>query len=472
MRLFIAISLIISTVYAQEAEHTFLIGANKNYQFHSAEVGRYSGNYNCCGNFSNSTSDGYLLDIFYGISVYRKLDIGFSAAYYDFQGDFKNSRDEILNFGGETFNGSFDYMLKYRSRGFFLSVNGQYEIFRNFYSNLGFGINSMNLIELDGYEKLASPDDIGFFLDENGNDTSRIRNHFTDEIYSQINPFVSLNFSYALPLNTKQTFELRPNLRFNYNLNGFSGFDDWSYFDINFGLQAVAYINRKDPEINFPKEEVIDSLLFVTAMPLTEEQLKFDKYIVTRTQITNSVYSFPGIDIESNESIGVDYSANYEGLSFLYDYSHLNYNGDAFVDIRLGFIEVSIPALGKLKNRLNFKINKENLKNLSDTIQFRLRVTGDKEIRVGPWIKKEINKKENYETELTYFIGDNEVSPMQLESINLIQPGTVNVFSDDEKLLEIFRSYFETMGIKVETEKMKEILPGTRSVIIRQNITN
>lgn len=468
MYLKILISLIISSACVFGAEHGLMLGFSKNYQFHNSEISEYSQNYTCCGNFSDGNSDGISINFTYGISIFDKLDIGFNTSYYQFSGRFKNSYDEILNFNGNTYDGSFDYLLDLEASGYNFLLNIQYEALNNFYINLGGGINYLQNMRLDGSERLSSPSDIGFFLDQSGNDTTRIRNEFSDEISGGINPLINLNFSYALPLNEDFSFELRPNFGLQYNLNGFSGNENWSYFDFNFGLGAVYYINRKDPEVYFPKDEVIDSLLFVTCVPLADETLPFSDYVITERISVNSVYSLPGVDIPSNNSESSEFIANYPGLSFIYDYSHLNYKGTAFIDIRLGFIEVSIPALGKNKNKINFKIEPMNLGGVSDTISYRLRVIGSENVRVGAWIKKPVTKKKDYDIELTYFIGDNEVSPLQLEGLEKIQNGTVEIFSDDEELIELFRSYFETVGIKVESEKVREMIPGTRSLIIRQ----
>lgn len=434
-------------------------------QFHLGEISDFSENYSCCGNFNGSVSNAFYLGASYGISIFDRADILLSANYRNIDGRFSNSNNELLNFGGEEFDGEFEYNLNYKLSLLNLGLNFQYEFLPNFYSRIGFGLNYLQNSALDGQERLVRPNDIGFFSD---NDSSRIRNQFSDDLASSVNPNISLLFGYSFPLNKTSTFEARPQIGFNYIFPSFGDIENWNIFEISYGLSTVYYINKKNPSNYFPQYEIIDSLLFVTAIPLTDnKELTFEDYIVTNNRIINNSYSFPGIGIEPSSTESSNYSASHSGISFLYDYTHLDGDYEAFVDLKIGFKDTSIPAIGKSKNKIDFYIDNVDLGNLSDTISYRLRVIGKKETRIGPWINKKVNKAEKREVELTYFIGDYDIDILQLDDIDLIDDHVL-IYSDSKELLQLFKSYFETMGIKAETKKMKEIIPGIRSVILRQ----
>ncbi|OGU16953.1 MAG: hypothetical protein A2X63_09445 [Ignavibacteria bacterium GWA2_35_8] len=247
----------------------FSVFGNYNYNIHLADFGNLPGIPNCCPKFEKGFGSGFSPGLGYGIYLLDYLDVNLKAGYSEISAKLTSTEPVDIMVSGISTPGEFSYILDASlsqieiQPGFSLSITQKFKLNANV--NLGY------MLKKDFYqrEEITKPTDVGTFMDSNGQDSkSRIRHEFQREIpdYVPIQVGIGIGLSYDLPLNSKRTFFLIPEIKGYYSFSPIVKNYKWSAHSIRAGLSfAYSTVPYIDTTI-IPEENIQEILAYEQAL--------------------------------------------------------------------------------------------------------------------------------------------------------------------------------------------------------------
>ncbi len=239
-----------------------------NFNMHTADFYKLKGIPNCCPDFESGTGFGFNAGLLYEYRIGNKLWIGGRIGLMTLDGELIREEETTIILE----NGPADGIFEHSMTGSFMNAGFEptviFNPFSEFFISAGarFGMNLT--YDYDQIERITEPAGAGTFMDSLGNDTrSRTRNDYDGEIPDAIPFQIGLigTFSYELPLNTKGSLKLAPELSFYYSITELVKNTDWRVNSIRAGL-AIKYAPVTGPvkEEKFEREYDIDTVRIET----------------------------------------------------------------------------------------------------------------------------------------------------------------------------------------------------------------
>ncbi len=206
---------------------------------------------NCCSDYNeiSGNSFGAGLQYYYPLNSNWSLRLG--IGFYGNNLELRNVEAEMINVGGELFNGQFEHILSVDYSNYFTQVTAGYNIYKNLTIVAGGKLLINKTLEYNQYEKIIMPEDRGVFVDTG----TRTRNEFTGEIstMNRIIPVITIGVLYGLPLNKNKSAILSPEISFESNLNSLLRDQklrdskltdsDWNLYSFHFGISISVNID-------------------------------------------------------------------------------------------------------------------------------------------------------------------------------------------------------------------------------------
>jgi outer membrane protein OmpA-like peptidoglycan-associated protein len=236
--------------------------ANYNLISHSSDFRKLPTIPNCCPKFDNGSGTGLGFGLFYKLPVDRNFLFRINIAYAPMNGLFTSTEETFVSFNNESVPGEFEHQLDVSMSSLNIEPMISYYLINDFKINLGFGLGMLLNKSYSQKEQITSPEYVGTFLDEDGNDTyKRVRNEYSGDLpdASGIIPYISAGISYAFPLNSDGSLSIEPEAFYTLNLAPPVNNLDWTTSSIKFGfsIHFNSVANRKQNRSR-PKEQMPD----------------------------------------------------------------------------------------------------------------------------------------------------------------------------------------------------------------------
>jgi len=201
-----------------------------------------SGTSNCCTDYDEFTGRSYGVGLQYYYPFYSKWSIRFRIGYYANNLELRNVEAEMINVGGELFDGQFEHILSVDYSNYFTQITAGYNIYKDMTIVFGGKLLINKTLEYEQYERIIRPKDRGVFVDTE----TRTRNEFSGEIstLNKIIPVITIGALYDLPLNKNKSAILSPEITFESNLNSLIKGSNWNIYSIHFGISISFNINK------------------------------------------------------------------------------------------------------------------------------------------------------------------------------------------------------------------------------------
>ncbi len=240
-----------SVLYAKEASR-FGISGNIGLNHHIADFRALPDVPNCCPQFTSGIGLGYKLGLFYEYGISEKFALQSKLNLVNHSALLAQIEPELLNFEGSKIDGEFEHRLDVTLASFGLDALAVYRFNENFYGLAGITTGFLFSHEVDQVEEIVTPADRGVFVDTG----TRTRNHFTGEIKETnlLIAGISIGVRYELPMNTRGTMKLAPEM--SYNLGLFPVVRDytWTSNSLMAGVSLIFELGSEDM-IPVPVEE-------------------------------------------------------------------------------------------------------------------------------------------------------------------------------------------------------------------------
>lgn len=220
---------------------SFKVGVSFDYGllFHSAYFKKLPGIPNCCPRFEQGDGDGFRISILGEYKLSFPLFVGARLFYQNFSGKLGKVEPTTLIYQGVPLGGAFEHKIisKFTNMGIepYISFNPISSLYLSIGVNVGYSFSTW----FEQAETIIKPQDIGTFIDSNGNDThSRIRNQFSGEIpkASHTHQSIIATISYELPLNKRATYLVVPFAGYSYGLSELVRETSWKANSLFIGL--------------------------------------------------------------------------------------------------------------------------------------------------------------------------------------------------------------------------------------------
>lgn len=248
----------------------FKVGVSFDYDFlfHSAYFKKLPGVPNCCPRFERGDGNGFRISILGEYNLSAPFFVGARLFYQNFNGSLDKVEPTTLIYQGVPLEGAFEHKIisKFSNIGIepYISFNPISSLYLNIGVNLRYSFSTW----FEQAETIIKPEDIGTFLDSNGNDThNRIRNQFSGAIpeASRIHKSIVATISYELPLNKRATYLLAPFVSYSYGLNELVRETSWKANFLFAGL-GIKYQPKPMPQLIkfFHQEFKLDTIKILT----------------------------------------------------------------------------------------------------------------------------------------------------------------------------------------------------------------
>jgi outer membrane protein OmpA-like peptidoglycan-associated protein len=238
-------------------KHKFGIFGGINYNFHTADFNKLKDIPNCCPNFQSGSDIGYNVGILYEFNLENSIWFGARLGMYTLDGIMIDEENTTIIVNSENVNGTFEHTME----GYFTNIGFEpyvmYEVFDNFFASVGFRAGTNIKYDFYQIETITDPPNTGTFVDENGDDSGmRTRNEFDGEIPEAISFQIAAlaRASYELPMNSKRSLVLAPELSYHFPITEYVKDTDWKVHPLSMSV-AVKYI----PKPKQPKEQIYET---------------------------------------------------------------------------------------------------------------------------------------------------------------------------------------------------------------------
>lgn len=153
--------------------------------------------------------------------------------------------EQPISLDGELYNGKFEYAVEHNTNILNYFIDIDYKILDRLYFNSRIGLSTISSFDYYQYEKLVRPNDIGYFIKEDGK-KSRLNNEYKGSLeIDNVNPILSLGFYYEMPMNKKKNLNLIPSIDYNFQFGEMVPSTSWNFNGLKLGL-GINYYFHKD----------------------------------------------------------------------------------------------------------------------------------------------------------------------------------------------------------------------------------
>lgn len=187
---------------------------------------------NCCPQFQNGNGIGYSFGLLYRQPVYTNIDVSLRLGYFSLNGKLSANEYEYIII--DTLKiAEIEHSLTGELGLLGIEPAIYFRLYENFFIFLGTNIGILLPKKFEQKEELIEPANYGTF--ENG---LRTRNEQAGTIQktSTVLMFLSAGFSYDIPLNSRRTLYLAPEVIFSFGLNSVLQDRTWKITFIRGGL--------------------------------------------------------------------------------------------------------------------------------------------------------------------------------------------------------------------------------------------
>lgn len=245
----------------------------------------------CCPRFQTGEGNG----VAFGGTFELPYDesIGFSAAvgFSPVKGTLTRDENTTVIIDGGARLGIFRHSITISSTIISLQPAVQLSPFDNFWLRGGLSVGLALNTTYSQEERIIQPSSTGTFADSAGNDThTRIRNQFTGEINGAKNVIIApfIGVFYDLPLNTKNTFFLTPQIQYEFPTNNLISGIELSVSAIRAGLGIKYAPNSKEIQEIYREERHIDTV----KVPIAEGETRVNTYKRGKSKTTKKKEEF------------------------------------------------------------------------------------------------------------------------------------------------------------------------------------
>lgn len=284
---FVSILFVIVNAHSQDEMNynpKYGVYIHYNLNSHKADFVRLPGIPNCCPNFETGDGTGMTIGALAEFPLSELFTLGLRAGYTTLDGLLLWKEGTTVITNGIAEAGEFEHHLEayIGNLGFeaLLGIN----LIKNLTLHIGMraGFNLSKTFEQS--EQISKPATGATFLDSLGNDThSRIRNQFSGDIPDAVGfqLFGIGGISYDLPLNTKGTLIVSPEIFYSYNFTNVVKDSTWSINTLRFG--AAFKYQPQDVVTDFRTIETIDTIR-KTSPDVAAEKVIIGKPVVTQNK--------------------------------------------------------------------------------------------------------------------------------------------------------------------------------------------
>lgn len=367
----------------------------RGYQSHTSDFRTIDSTPTCCFNINNGTSlsNGLLLN--YRFKVFKKLYLGIGFDYRRLKGKMNSFLEEEISIEGINYLGRFEYAVEHKTDMLFLNLGIDYNVYKDLYFGFNFGTNSIINLNYYQYEKLISPSDRGYFLQEDGVRTRR-NNEFRGDIKtSALNYNIEAKVFYELPINKKKTLNITPTIGYNLFIGELIENTNWSFNSVNLTM-GINYYFHKDTS-NYEVDKNIDKTLLIAPVIITKGREVFRNEL--EYEVIN--YNVEIIDIGLTEKIK---KIEIKKKTPLDDTLRLFYKFGKFNNIQNLELEINYDKsqttrnLDLLSDKIDFKID-DLLDYYEDKVTYNLKLID----------KQKVYSKGNYTFEEKVYYSNNIV---------------------------------------------------------------
>ena len=196
------------------------------------------------------------------------MSVGVRLGYSNFDADFSVEADvgNVIGPGGVSTKGTSKHILENKISAINLSPYFSYKLADGFVSNIGVNFNLLTKNIFTQNETLVSPPNASF------SDGQKSRNDWTDQEIPNVNKLIaglSLGFEYHVPLNSKKTIFLVPELKYNFNFINVASDLNWkiSALQVGFAFKFPYFEGEEKiiPNTIYRRDTIIEYKKGITA---------------------------------------------------------------------------------------------------------------------------------------------------------------------------------------------------------------
>lgn len=246
-KIYLILLLLLSCNLFSEDNRFYQYGLEGNfaYNYYPASFTKLVGIPNCCPSFNDTYGFNYGFGLVYEY-FFSNIGIYSNLSYNYFEGNFLQKEAELFSVNYEPVLGTFNHHLNFDISSLDLELGIKYQLNR-----LSFGFGLITTLPLSSnfiqYESINVPNKNIFFLDSNGNNTGKnVRN----EIKGKIPELTSLifaptiNFSYDIPLSTRNNIIFKPEVSMAYQINNFVKDLSWKKYQVKLSFNFLFNNNE------------------------------------------------------------------------------------------------------------------------------------------------------------------------------------------------------------------------------------
>lgn len=240
--------------FSQNSENDYWgFGVNFHNIINIAEFKQLPGIPNCCPLFREGKDYNLSVNFFYKYKLDNHLFLQSSLRYFLLSGKFVEYEKELFGYNNGVIEGEFKHDLNTSFKILSILPSIYYNLDK-FSLSLGFGLNYLFDTFYEQKETISKPNNLGTFLDSNGNDTgSRVRNQNSGKINldSRLGFSIIPSLSYSVPLDKKFNKILELKIGSEFFLNDIAKPLNWKTYNFFVGLSINFKLNNNDNQ-NFP----------------------------------------------------------------------------------------------------------------------------------------------------------------------------------------------------------------------------
>jgi outer membrane protein OmpA-like peptidoglycan-associated protein len=298
--IFLCIVIFVAKIYGQDNSAFGLFG-DLSLNRHTANFQGLPGVPSCCPRYENGTGTGPAFGGIYQLPLTDLFDLQLRALYHSLNATLSATEATTVLSNNAPVTGAFQHTLIATLSTIGIEPMVTIKIIGDLKADIGFDAGILISKNYSQQEEIVQPNGGGTFLDSAGNDThSRIRNQLSGTIpnASAFQLAALGGFSYMLPLSSRRTTFLAPEVLYSLGITKVASGLSWNVNSLRFG---IAMLFSPGPPPERLKEERIDTVritrngaaAFVRGQEMRSEEPTelHEKFIITEvTRRTDTIF--------------------------------------------------------------------------------------------------------------------------------------------------------------------------------------
>ncbi len=259
----------------------FGVFAGYNSNTHRAEFNQLPGVPDCCPQYDGGNGAGFAMGGFFEFLLYKNFSTGLRFGYSQLDATFLAFENKLVKVDNIIVNGKMEHSLKTSISMISLMPYLSYNLFDGFslYAGPQVGYYHLRLYYLK--ESIVEPAGRGVFV-ENG---KRTRNEREGKIPRMTDIYGGLSFGagYKLPMNSKGTLFIEPELRYTLGLSDLVNTYDWKINTLSAGI-AFSY-----KPISIRARQIRESIYIIDTVTVEADRIIADILVEGDTTITEEI---------------------------------------------------------------------------------------------------------------------------------------------------------------------------------------